>query len=83
MYEHDPGFDFTAIAVTHNFKGSPHIDRQNSGPFYGLSLGRFRGGGIRVEVTARVVADVCTRERFGKVDGRFPHWVNEWDGEER
>ena len=29
-----------AVAVTHNFTGSPHIDKQNTGPFYGLSLGK-------------------------------------------
>lgn len=36
----DPVFAqrFTALAVTHNFVGSPHIDTLNVGPFYGLSL---------------------------------------------
>lgn len=29
---------FTALAVTKNFVGSPHIDTLNVGPFYGLSL---------------------------------------------
>ena len=33
-----------AVAVTHNFTGSPHIDKQNTGPFYGLSLGNFVDG---------------------------------------
>jgi hypothetical protein len=30
---------FTALAVTLGFTGSPHIDKQNTGPFYGLALG--------------------------------------------
>ena len=34
----------TEIAVTFGFQGSPHIDKQNSGPFYGLSLGNFKSG---------------------------------------
>ena len=36
----DPVFAqrFTALAVTYNFVGSPHIDTLNVGPFYGLSL---------------------------------------------
>lgn len=40
LAEVDPVFAerFTALAVTHNFKGSPHIDTLNVGPFYGLSL---------------------------------------------
>jgi hypothetical protein len=40
LAEVDPVFAerFTALAVTHNFVGSPHIDTLNVGPFYGLSL---------------------------------------------
>jgi hypothetical protein len=40
MAEIDPTFAerFTALAVTKNFVGSPHIDTLNVGPFYGLSL---------------------------------------------
>ena len=69
---------YSALAVTHNFQGSPHIDRQNIGPFYGLSLGDFddKTGGIMVECSARVVAHVNTKNRLGKVDGRFSHWVS-------
>ena len=29
---------FTALAVTKNFVGSPHIDTLNVAPFYGISL---------------------------------------------
>ena len=63
----------TAIAFTKNFKGSPHIDTQNTGPFYGLALGDFKapGGALCVEVSAREVAHVDTRHRLGKVDGRY------------
>ena len=40
LAEVDPGFAdrFTALAVTKNFVGSPHIDTLNVGPFYGMSL---------------------------------------------
>ena len=72
----------TAIAFTKNFLGSCHIDTQNTGPFYGLSLGDFAqpGGALCVEISAREVAHVNTRHRLGKVDGRFPHWVAPYDG---
>ena len=40
----------TAIAFTKNFKGSCHIDTQNSGPFYGLSLGDFKAPGYTATV---------------------------------
>jgi hypothetical protein len=76
---------YTALAVTHNFIGSPHIDRQNVGPFYGLSLGDFDDGtgGIMVECSARVVAHNNTKGRLAKVDGRFPHWVAPYDSENK
>lgn len=55
----DPIFarKYDALAVTQGFQGSPHIDKQNIGPFYGLALGDFDEGtgGIRVECSARVV----------------------------
>jgi hypothetical protein len=59
MISVDPKFarTYAALAVTQGFQGSPHIDKQNIGPFYGLALGDFDEGtgGIRVECSARVV----------------------------
>lgn len=79
----DPVFasQFTAVAVTHNFVGSPHIDKQNIGPFYGFSVGDFEEGTgpLMVECSARVVAAVNTKNRMARVDGRFPHWVGPYD----
>mmetsp|Transcript_8146 Transcript_8146/g.13421 ORF Transcript_8146/g.13421 Transcript_8146/m.13421 type:complete len:427 (-) Transcript_8146:158-1438(-) len=84
LAEIDPVFAerFTALAVTHNFIGSPHIDTLNVGPFYGLSLGEFSDGGrIAVECSPLLVAEIDTKGKFGKVDGRFPHWVTPYEGE--
>ena len=78
----DPIFasQYTAVAVTHNFIGSPHIDKQNCGPFYGLSLGNFEeGGNIMVECSARVLASVNTKNSMARCDGRFPHWVSPYN----
>jgi hypothetical protein len=72
---------FTALAVTKNFTGSPHIDTLNVAPFYGLSLGDFTNGGrLCVECSATCVAEIDTRGRFAKVDGRFCHWVSDYEG---
>ena len=83
MMSVDPEFasKYTSCAFTHCFEGSPHIDKQNLGPFYGIALGDFPDGtgGIRVECSARVVAEVNTKNRLGKVDGRNPHWVTPYD----
>ena len=77
--EVDPTYaeEYTAVAFTCNFQGSPHIDTQNLGTFRGLALGDFEAGGgaLAVECSAREVAHVDTRRRLGKVDGRYPHWV--------
>ena len=89
MIETDPQFAArcSEIAVTYGVIGSPHIDRQNSSHFYGLSLGNFTEGTgcVAVEMSPRVVAEVNTKNRLGKVDGRYPHWVSNYnvDEEER
>lgn len=72
---------WTAIACTKHFTGSPHIDHDNVGPFYGLSLGDFTGGSICVECDAMGVMEVDTRYRPCKVDGRNPHWVAPYVGD--
>ena len=81
--EADPQFaaKFTALAVTYGFQGSPHIDKQNTGSFYGLALGDFPSGqgGICVECNPFVVAQIDTKDKLGKCDGRFPHWVAPYD----
>jgi len=86
LQEIDPEFPqrFTALAVTKNFQGSPHIDTLNVGPFYGLALGHFElgGGKIAVECSPTVVAEIDTRGRLAKVDGRFPHWVTPYKVQE-
>ncbi len=81
----DPVFaehNCTEIAITYGFSGSPHRDKQNCGPFYGLSLGNYDDsdgkGGIVVESSARVVVQVNTKGRLGRVDGRYVHWVAPW-----
>jgi len=83
MKEIDPQFadNFSALAVTYGFNGSPHIDKQNTGPFYGLALGDFPDGqgSLCVESDPFVIAHVNTKNRLGKVDGRFPHWVSPYD----
>ena len=82
LLEVDPDFvpQVTAIAFTKNFTGSPHIDTENVGPFYGLALGDFEGGRLCVECSATEVAAVDTKGKLGKVDGRFPHWVAPFTG---
>ena len=73
---------FTGVAITNGFRDSPHIDTENIGPFYGISFGDFQGGGqIAVESGPCEITKLNTFQRFGKVDGRYPHWVTKYSGE--
>jgi hypothetical protein len=79
----DPDYaqSYSAIAVSKRFVGSPHIDTYDIGPRYALSLGGFSGGALMVEAGAREVCCVDTHDKLAKVDGRFPHWVDVYEGE--
>lgn len=49
-----------------------------------LHRGEFSdGGAIAVECSPLLVAEVETKGRFGKVDGRFPHWVTPYNNGDR
>eukprot|EP00930_Biecheleria_cincta_P049070 TRINITY_DN34320_c0_g1_i1.p1 TRINITY_DN34320_c0_g1~~TRINITY_DN34320_c0_g1_i1.p1 ORF type:complete len:637 (+),score=79.24 TRINITY_DN34320_c0_g1_i1:112-2022(+) len=75
-------FEFTAIAVSKNFQGSPHVDKNDMSVQYALSLGSFEDGGeLCVEETPFLVRAFDTHNRFVCVDGRFPHWVSGYVGE--
>ncbi|GMI18711.1 hypothetical protein TrLO_g4582 [Triparma laevis f. longispina] len=75
----------TSLAVTRNFRGSPHVDAKDTSWQYAVSLGAFEGGELCVDagMVGEVVWEIVTRGKLGRVDGRFVHWVKEWSGEER
>ena len=73
----DPAFAFTAIAVTKNLVGSPHIDAGDISYQYAISLGDFSSGGylcVECEDYRRVMV-VDTHNKMARIDGRFVHWV--------
>ena len=79
----DPTFEYDRLAVTKNFTGSPHVDKEDVTFQYALSLGDFAesgGGELVVESESgdeRWVVE--TRNRVARVDGRFAHWVRGYD----
>ncbi|CAK9057375.1 Hypothetical protein SCF082_LOCUS30806 [Durusdinium trenchii] len=75
-------FHFTSMAVTQNFRGSPHIDQNDFSVQYALSVGDFTGGGeLCVEESPSKVRVLQTQNRLVCIDGRFPHWVSGYRGE--
>ena len=79
----DARYTHTAIAVTRNFVGSPHIDQFDQCEQLAISLGEFEGGELCVEEDAHTVAVHETRGRIAKVDGRRVHWVRAFRGGDR
>jgi hypothetical protein len=83
----DPAFAFTAIAVTKNLRGSPHIDSGDISYQYAISLGGFTTGGQLCveseEPGGGKVMVVDTHNKVAKIDGRFVHWVRPFGGGDR
>jgi len=76
----EPLYQHTAIAVTKNFVGSPHIDQFDRCEQLAVAFGDYTGGQLCVERSAGVVDVVDTRGRIAKVDGRRVHWVRTFFG---
>lgn len=75
-------FEVTAMAVTKNFRGSPHIDQNDFSVQYALAVGDFASGGeLCVEENPFLVRGLNTHNRLVCIDGRFPHWVSGYTGE--
>ena len=79
----DPSFEYSGVALSRGFRGSPHVDTYDVAPQWALSLGNFEGGRLCVESGPEEVSVVDTHGRAAKVDGRYPHWVSPWTGDER
>lgn len=77
-------FQPSSIAISKNFKGSPHTDAKDVTFQYAASLGSGydsqRGGQLCVESkTGERVFEVDTYNKLAKIDGRFVHWVKEYE----
>lgn len=88
-------YEYTSLAVTRNFRGSPHRDVLDQSYQFALSLGTFAeageggaggagsaGGRLCVETKrGREITCIDTYRRLGCIDGRFTHWVDGYEGE--
>lgn len=74
----DVGFVHSAVAVTKNFVGSPHVDNMDVSYQYAVSLGNFEGGRLCVEEVRKdgwTTHRIDTHDKVARMDGRFVHWV--------
>ena len=90
---------YSDLAVTKNFMGSPHVDKNDLDAQWAVSLGGYgersgggggaggggggeqSGGELCVEEAPGKVVAINTFRRLAKMDGRFVHWVNGYEGE--
>ena len=75
------GFEYSTAHVNRDFNGVPHVDKNNVGLSWALSLGDFTGGELVCETEdPRVLACHTTRKRPVIFDGHRPHWVLPYEG---
>lgn len=74
---------YNALAVTKNFRGSPHVDQHDKTFQHVIALGDFEGGCLCTEYDAETELQIQVRNRLGRMDGRAVHWVSGWTGRER
>ena len=75
------GFSYSTCHVNKNFTGEPHVDKNNVGLSWALSLGDFEGGELVCETDdPRVLECHATRRRPVVFDGKKPHWVLPYHG---
>jgi len=71
-----PSFEYTTIQVNKNVECIPHIDKNNVGPSYIISLGDYEGGKLCVEGKKYNI-----KNRWLFFDGTKGHWVEPFNGE--
>lgn len=81
---------YTALAITANFQGSPHVDAHDTTVQYVVALGDFQGGQLCVDDdhdnddnSSTTVTQINVHNRLGRLEGRQVHWVQGWTGRDR
>lgn len=80
------GVNYTALAITANFRGSPHMDAHDTTVQYVVAVGDFTGGELCVDDddddndNTTTVTQINVHNRLGRLEGRRVHWVTGWQG---
>lgn len=74
-------FHCTSLAVTKNFTKSPHLDMRDTTFQFAASFGDADGELCIERDDGSDIAVVSTLNKIVKVDGRFLHWVKDYQGE--
>ena len=71
--EKDPSFKYTTITINKNVRTEYHIDKNNIGKSFGLSLGDFTGGGIEIKYDDNKTKFLDTHNKLILFDGHLEH----------
>ena len=78
-----PDVEYTALAITKNFHGSPHVDLHDTTFQHVLAVGDFTGGELCADDGLEQDISIDVHNRLGRIDGRGVHWVAGWHGTDR
>mmetsp|Transcript_22631 Transcript_22631/g.34186 ORF Transcript_22631/g.34186 Transcript_22631/m.34186 type:complete len:373 (-) Transcript_22631:72-1190(-) len=79
----DDNYSCTSLAVTKNFRGSPHLDRMDTTFQFAASFGEADGKLCIEQEGQHEICIISTQNKVVKVDGRFIHWVKDYGAKER
>lgn len=75
MHSFRPDFEYTTIQINKNVKCLPHIDMNNVGKSYSISLGNYTGGNLIIEGKRYNI-----HNRWKCFDGHKGHWTEDFEG---
>ena len=79
----DDSIRYSALAITRNFRGSPHVDLHDTTYQHVIALGDFEHGGrLCVDYGAQTIS-INIKNRLARIDGRNVHWVGRCNTGER
>ena len=81
MKERDPTFQYTTIQLNKSVETEWHVDKNNIGDSYCLSLGKFSGGGLDIKDNKGNIKTLITKNRLIKYDGSELHRTAPFKGE--
>ena len=80
MRQRDPNFRYTSIQLNKNLATNYHIDKNNLGLSYCLSLGNFTGGDVIQKFENGMTNHIRTKNRLVKYDGKIEHKTEPFKG---
>lgn len=83
LHSIDDSIRYSALAITRNFRGSPHVDLHDTTYQHVIALGDFEHGGRLCVASGAQTFSINVKNRLARIDGRNVHWVEKCNRGER